>query len=275
MRQRKQKQNKISDGIKKLVVVSDLHCGSKYAILPPDFELDTGNKIVHGNNAYHKWIWQCWTEAKEWIAAQVNGDEYAFLGNGDMIEGIHHRSNEHIMTLWEEHLQAAEQVLAPIVEPSSIAFFTLGTECHTLNLENTLASRLGAHGGLAKNKWLFDINGCLVDAAHHMVTTKRSYLAASGMGIEMGDAINEYAMSGHRVPKVFFRGHRHKGGTYSVNGHHFAVTGAWQGLTRYGHKVVGNALPVPSVIVADFTDPEFILIKEKKFITEQDEIIRI
>jgi hypothetical protein len=119
------------------------------------------------------------------------------------------------------------------------------------------------------------MHGCLVEAKHHMPVTGRAYLEASAMSIAMGNRRLNCLRAGHRVPQVFLRGHRHCGGSYSDGVGLFAVTGAWQLLTRHGHKVVPDSLPSPTVLILDWRGKahgELPQVHEIKFQLPQPEI---
>lgn len=243
------------DRIKLAVVVSDLHCGSDVGLLPLGAVTEKGNAI--GQNLCQQWLWSKWEEMLESVGSIVGDDPFALLINGDATEGIHHHSTEIVSAKISEHLQFAEQALAPLAQRAAHVFVSKGTECHTLNMESQLAARLCAEGLAARDKWQISINSCLIDMAHHMPATSRRYLEAGALSITLGNARLNYADAGHRLPKVFLRGHRHCGGYYS-NGHAaIGVTGGWQFLTRHGHKVVTDAIPHPSSLILDWrTVPE-------------------
>ena len=230
-----------------LLVISDTHCGSDVGLAPVEFKTGKGNIISHGSNALQAWLWatyqRCLADAYEIIGK----NKFNLLINGDVIEGIHHRSPEVISTYWEEHLAIAEECLAPVAKKANETYVVKGTECHTLELENTLADRLGAVEGVAKEKWLFEMCGNLIDATHHISATGRSYLEGSALSIFMGNARQSYARAGHRVPEIFIRAHRHTPGYFTDGRGCISVTGAFQGLTRYAHKVVPDAISCPSV----------------------------
>lgn len=243
----------MSDKIKLLAVVSDLHCGSEVALAPPSFFLDNGNEVSHGKNIHQQWLWKNWMDAVGAVKKLAGKDPVALLLNGDAVEGVHHRNNAELMAAKiEEHIRMTEECLNPLLKLVSSRFVVKGTECHTRDIESLLADRIGAETSKAKDKWLLKINGCLVDAAHHMGTTSRAYLEASLMSIQMGNARLNYLRAGHEVPKVFLRAHRHCGGHYSDGQGLFAVTGAWQFLTRHGFKVVTDAIPRPSILLLDW-----------------------
>jgi hypothetical protein len=239
--------------IQNLVVVSDIHCGSSVGLATPETKTKAGNVISFGENIHQQWLWENWCKALEQVKEILDGSPSALLVNGDATEGVHHRNEaDLIAALIETHTDMAVDCLRPLSKLCKKTFVTLGTECHTKHMEDTLAEKLGAVESKAKDKWHFSINGCEIDAAHHMPTTSRAYLEASHLSICMGNARQNYLRVGHSVPKVFLRGHRHCGGYYSDGSGLFGVTGAWQFLTRHGHKVVTDSIPRPSMLVLDW-----------------------
>lgn len=238
-----------------LIVVSDIHCGSNVGLAAPETKTKSGNVISFGDNLCQQWLWEKWCEGVERVKNIIGKDKAVLLVNGDATEGVHHsNSADVIAALIETHTEMAEECLRPFSAMCSSTLVTLGTECHTKHMEDTLAEKLGAVGKKARDKWHFSIHGCEIDAAHHMPTTSRAYLEASHLSICMGNARQNYLRAGHSVPKVYLRGHRHCGGHYSDGAGLFGVTGAWQFLTRHGHKVVTDSIPRPSILVLDWRD---------------------
>ena len=230
-----------------LLVISDTHCGSDVGLAPVEFKTQKGNIVSHGANALQAWLWATYQKCLKDAYDIIGRNSFNLLINGDAIEGIHHRSPEVISQYWDEHLAMAEECLTPVAKKANETYVVKGTECHTLNLEDALASRLGAVEGTAKEKWLFKMNDHLIDATHHISATQRAYLEGSALSIFMGNARQNYARAKHEIPHIFLRAHRHTPGFYSDGRSCISVTGAFQGLTRYGHKVVPDALPCPSV----------------------------
>ena len=52
---------------KAILVVSDLHCGSIYGMLPPDFATQDGAPKVP--NAGQKYLWECWLDLAKRVAS--------------------------------------------------------------------------------------------------------------------------------------------------------------------------------------------------------------
>lgn len=235
------------------VVVSDLHCGSVVGLSPPQTKTESGNIIGFGDNIHQEWLWQCWCEGIGRVKKIVGKSNAALFVNGDATEGVHHRNESSLIAAAiATHTKMAQECLQPLVDICKKTFVVAGTECHTLNMETVLAEMLNAESGTARDKWLIRINGCLIDAAHHMTTTSRAYLEASAMSILMGNARLNYLRAGQEVPQIYLRAHRHCGGHFSDNQGLFVVTGAWQMLTRHGSKVVTDSIPRPTIAVLDW-----------------------
>lgn len=194
-----------------------------------------------------------WTEAIARVKKIIGDSKAILVMNGDATEGSHHKNgSELLVDDIERHTAMAAECLKSFVEMCEKTFVVRGTECHTLRMEDLLAEKLNAEGMEARDKWLIEVNGCLVDAAHHMPVSGRAYLEASALSIVMGNARLNYVRANQRVPNVFLRGHRHCGGHYNDGSGLIAVTGAFQMLTRHGHKVVTDSIPRPQVNVLDW-----------------------
>lgn len=236
-----------------LVVVSDLHCGSVVGLAPPETKTEHGNVIGFGDNIHQSWLWENWVSGISQVKKIIGKSKAALLVNGDATEGVHHRNESEITAaLIDTHCNQAAECLMPLTAMCKTTFVTAGTECHTKGMETKLADKLGAVDRKAKDEWLLEINGCLIDAKHHMTTSGRAYLEASAMSILMGNARLNRIRAGHRVPQVFLRAHRHCGGYFSDGQGLFGVTGAFQFLTRHGFKVVPDSVPRPTMLVLDW-----------------------
>jgi len=236
-----------------LVVVSDTHCGSVVGLAPPETKTEHGNMIGFGDNVHQEWLWENWLKTAKEAKEIIGKSKAAMLINGDATEGVHHRNEAEIVAAAIlTHTKMAIECLKPFLKMCGKRFVVAGTECHTRDMETFLANEIGAVESKAKDKWLFEINGCLIDAAHHMTTTSRAHLEAGAMSIMMGNARNNAVRSGHRVPSVFLRAHRHCGGYFSDGAGLWGVTGAWQFLTRHGFKVVTDSIPRPTALILDW-----------------------
>jgi hypothetical protein len=244
--------------IRVAVVLSDLHCGSTYGLLPPDFETLEGNKVEQ--NAVQKWLWTCWKDATEkWLPKLIGTDEFALIVNGDATEGIHHHSTEIISPELGDHLEAATITLKPLAEWASERFVTEGTEVHTKNIEHALAKSIKAKRDpdTTKAAWprlVLTIAGCRCVFQHHITTTSRPYLEASALSIHLGVEQLEAAKNGEPLPQVLCCAHRHRYGEFRDASGLCLVTPPWQLLTRFARKVVPSARTRPGIVVLDWRE---------------------
>lgn len=248
--------------IRHLIVVSDLHCGSSVAILPPDFTNIEGNAVKQ--NAIQRWYWQAWLEmCDEWLPAVTRGEPFALVLNGDLIDGLHHHTKEVVSLEIGDHIGIAIQILKPLSARAAATFVVEGTDCHSQNAEHGIARELEAIGpdGLAvadKGKsgaWRrldLTIAGLRCIFQHHITTSGRTWTEATGLGTALMNERLEAAAAGEVPPSVLISAHRHRPGVYQTSSGLSAVTGAWQALTRYARKVVPSARCWPSAIHLEF-----------------------
>ena len=248
----------MKDGIRLLVIVSDIHAGSTLAILPPDFETLEGNPVEQ--NATQKWLWEAWKDAtQKWLPDLLGKSPHALILNGDLREGIHHGTKQVISPEPADHDAAAIAILKPLADKAAKTFITLGTESHVGNSENSIAKALGAQRPPGKQRWAWDclslkVAGVRCVFRHHVSTSSRLYLRASALSINLGNEQLEAANNGEEIPQVVGYGHRH---TFDFYQRHNAIcftTPAWQVLSRFGQKVVGSARPQPGMVVLDWRD---------------------
>jgi hypothetical protein len=241
------------------VVVSDLHCGSKVALCPPEYEREDGS--IYKASPLQQWLWGCWEEAWVWAYDLIGDDEFALIVNGDVTEGNHHGTKE----IWAvddvDHMECAVEVLKPHAARAAKTLVSLGTECHTAGMEHAVARRLGAvpppganQKGGAWNRIDVDIAGTRCCFRHHITTTSRPYLEASALSIHLGVERLEAVNNGEDPPRVLGCAHRHRYGQFSDGEGLCFVTPPWQMLTRYGHKVVGGARTKPGLVLLDWRD---------------------
>lgn len=244
--------------IRLVVTLSDLHVGSTVGIMPPVLTSGEGNEI--NANPVQQWFWHCWLEAAEWIKQLAGDDPFLLVLNGDLIDGNHHQTTQILTPDAGEQPGWALEVLQPVTSQAAKIAVVSGTESHVRNAERYIGRALGAvtnpaAKGAAKYCWdrfECEAGGKLLVAMHHIGATSRPYLEASQLSIRLGVERQERQRAGHRVPDVLCFGHRHRHGFYSDGCAMVSVCGAWQALTRFGHKVVGSATCQPSIAAFDW-----------------------
>lgn len=238
-----------------VLVVSDLHCGSTVALMPPDFETIEGNKIEH--NAVQAFLWACWQDLAHWLQTETAGANYATVINGDVIEGDHHATKQIWSKDTSDHVAAAAAVLQPVLARSSHFFIVQGTECHTNNHEVSLGKILRAQNnpdtGLpAFGRLLLTVRGCRCAFSHHIGTATRGWTKATQLASVLSEERLQAVRNGEPPPQVICRAHRHDFGTYSDGRGTVIASPPWQMLTRFGHKVVPEARTQPGAYLLDW-----------------------
>lgn len=239
---------------KLVLLLSDLHIGSTVGLWPKGFVCNEGYEI--GQNQFQKWLWECWTDMLKWADGVIGKDDFELVLNGDLVDGIHHRTLQVMSPDVGDQTAAVLDVLGRFVGKASRIHVVKGTECHTRNDEIRLGKCLDATRDPLTGQHAWDVldlevNGTLYNFAHHISATARPYLEASAHSIALGALTMSRARTGKPVPSVMCRAHRHRHGIWTDGNQMSVICGAWQGLTRYGYRVVPDAVPQPSAVILD------------------------
>lgn len=231
--------------IEHLLVVSDLHCGSTIGLMPYRHERRVAKTVIEGNPV-QRWYWDQWQElADVWLPDVAQGVPYAIVYNGDLIDGNHHKTKEIVSPDELDHSDIAIRCCEYLGKGASASIVVEGTECHTKESEHNIAKALKAVGPLGGvGAWpRFDaiVGKHRVIAQHHISTSIRPWTEATGLGVALSNEQIEACRAGERMPTVLCSAHRHRPGLYQTSSGISLVTGAWQGLTRHGYKVVPSA----------------------------------
>jgi hypothetical protein len=227
-------------------VVSDLHCGSFYGLHPPGFVNRQNTEIAQ--NSGQEFLWECWLDFCD-RAAAFKPD--FLIVNGDVIEGPQHKEQGASVTLHhpDDQADAAIATLRFLTGrlPLCKIYFTQGTPYHVghwNSTEEAIARAVGATpywslgvGDLCREVLWLDVEGVIIEAAHHISTSSGFYRATA-----MDRELQWSAMSGKDaakgVPKVALtvRSHAHN---YNDVGHATKqgfTTPCWQLQTRHARK---------------------------------------
>lgn len=247
--------------INNLVVVSDLHCGCRLGLCPPEgAKLDDGG--TYKPSAFQKKVWKYWRCFwDEFVPEATKGEPYAIVVNGDAREGIHHRSTTPISHNEEDQEEIAYQVMKPLVDLCKGRFYLVrGTEAHvgaSAISEERLGKRLGAipnqEGQRARYELWIRVGPRLVHLLHHIGTTGSAAYEATAVHKELTESFAEAARWGREAPDIIVRSHRHRHiETTIATGHAdetsratAVVTPAWQGKTPFAWKIPGARLSTP------------------------------
>jgi hypothetical protein len=168
--------------IRRIGVVSDLHVGSVYGLLPTGFVSSSGAPITQ--NIGQKYLWQCWQD----MAANI-GPLDGLIVNGDSIDGEQHkqRGTELCLSRLEDQTEAAVACLSYLITTAKIpkTYVLSGTVYHDSisgrEAEN-VAQRIGAqqYQGLGAGRYCrdmidLDVDGVVINAMHGLPTSGALY----------------------------------------------------------------------------------------------------
>lgn len=247
-------------GIKKIVVLSDLHCGSAVGLLPPALA-ETEDTLALRQNKVQEWLWRCWSDfTNRWLPIVLGGDPYALVVNGDLIDGVHHGTTQVIPDVVVQ-AKIARSLLTPLAFAAKATYVVRGTECHTRQSETIIGEWLGAKQEPGTKSFAWDnltlkANGCPVSFSHHITTAAKPWSESAALANHLVAEQFRAQNRGWETPKVVVRSHRHVYGTFENGGGMMVVTPSWQAMTRYAKAVTADNVSTIGGVVLDFTGDE-------------------
>jgi hypothetical protein len=233
--------------MKRGIVVSDLHCGSIYGLLPPNFETFEG--VPRTQNPGQQYLWQCWCD---FIRRARDFHPDFVIVNGDCVDGSQYRNEGAELALldWRDQRLAAVaclQQLRNYVGKKAKFYFTQGTPYHVGHYgdaEENIAESLDAEryqsvgtGRLCREVLWLDVDGVLIEAAHHITPSIGFYrLTALDREGQWSALSAKDATKGVPKSDILIRSHVH----YFAHAEHaskqIVTTPCWQLQTRYMRK---------------------------------------
>jgi hypothetical protein len=162
---------------KRLVVVSDLHCGHIFGLTPPDWRYNQ-------NTQHKKLIYTIQQELWDWFEVEINKCKpinYCVC-NGDAVEGPGKKNEIEISEPDMYYQEKMATHVLKFINPKEKFLLTYGTPYHvvsTLKHENVIADNLGTEIATSKD---FEIYGKSFNIKHH--TSKSSIAYGQGTLIQ-------------------------------------------------------------------------------------------
>jgi|SRR5579884_584196 len=224
-----------------LLVVSDLHCGSIYGLLPPGFTTSDGRVV--SPNAGQAYLWSCWSSLAEHVGKlKIAG----VIVNGDVVDGRQQaqRGTELCLPMIEDQAAAAEACLKFLRKHTGSAkwYFTQGTEYHDAKagrevevVARALNARpyVGAGTGRYCREVLdLEVDGVVSNFSHGISVSGGLYRATSPDREGVWSAL---AGKEGKVPKAdaVVRSHAHYFVHVEHESKHILITPCWQLQTRF------------------------------------------
>jgi len=170
----------------RVVVISDVHCGSHYAVFPPNyFDEDTGTMIIA--NEWQQKLYEEW----ERLANELSPVDIIVL-LGDVVEG--NETKAKFKTLILPNIQQQAKAFLKLMEPWKWRkiFVVIGTTYHVTSdgflIEDYIAHRLNAeihHNKRAFNDLPLEIKGKTVHFAHGISYSKVPHYQATPLAREL------------------------------------------------------------------------------------------
>jgi hypothetical protein len=168
-----------------------------------------------------------WIQRLDYFAALKSrlGARLVYIHNGDITEGVKHKSRQRISEDVEDHIALARIMLDPVVELADDAIFIRGTEAHAgigSSLEEAVASKWRDSGKvwqpaeankdddpLTHYRVNIDIDGVRFDLEHHVAGAARPWTKGGNIQRRAISAMYEAIAKGARLADYVIRGHTH------------------------------------------------------------------
>lgn len=140
----------------KIVIISDLHCGSYFGITPPSHQ-------VHDYSKIQKEAWDEYARVvKKWVSPDI------LIVNGDCIEGRQEKQGGAEVITTDRNVQSDMAVEAINKWQAKKVYMTYGTCYHTgagEDFEYTIAQKIGAR---IEGRLYLNIQGIVFDIRHQI-----------------------------------------------------------------------------------------------------------
>lgn len=225
---------------KRVLVISDTHCGHRVGLTPPDWQLRFSSQAEMKRNKWANFQHESW----KWFEAKKKeiGKVDLLITAGDTVDGEGYRSGgiEQITTDMNIQVDMATAVIKSINAKNVV--MVSGTPYHTGDgadfeeavARNVKATKYGDH------EWI-DVNGVMFDVKHHADSSSVPYGSATPL-------LKEWFLNGiwaeeNEQPRadILLRGHVHTfnyaGGALAGLPYLVATLPALQGMgSRYGAR---------------------------------------
>jgi hypothetical protein len=209
---------------KAVLVISDMHVGSVFGMMPPGFTTSEG--INPPLNMGQKYLLDCWEDIKTRLPKKID----VLVLNGDLVEGQAKLDEGRGLSENDPTFQeaAAIELLEPIARRSGVVYSAAGSKYHTgkgSRSEETIARQLGARPSMGKfcqpmvNFTVSNSRFC----CHHNQPLSTRY-RSTALESEIGYALEYSGRTEERSPDVFVLSHLHWGFGMWREAKHMAVS---------------------------------------------------
>lgn len=202
-----------------VAIVSDPHGGSRYGLCIPDRVKLTGGDQgppyyvpSRGQRALSKLWRQFWW----WATKVTGGGPDAVVVNGDILEGVHHRTTTLVSNNLKDQRGVAEANLR-IISPKSRLYIVKGTPAHDSeegeaieSVAKNLNAVPSASGQFTRGELWLGFGGYLLHASHKISVSTSPVSEATALVTQLVKAAVDGGRWGKRPPDVIARAHVHR-----------------------------------------------------------------
>jgi len=221
-----------------VIIVSDLHVGSRWAIFPPGFQLSTGE--TYQLNEGQQYLYESWCHMQDNLPRRFD----ALIINGEHTHGQNPKEDARDLIEQDPEWQAraAVELLQPLTKRARVTLVTQGSRYHTSpggRADEACAHLLKAYpapdGHYAWTWALWNIDGILLDVAHRQSVTIRY----GGMPLEREQQFDRMSadIKGGSAD-IIIRAHTHTYKFLNIDGELSVSTPAWTLQDRYAKTTI-------------------------------------
>lgn len=229
-----------------ITVLSDLHINSTVGLCSEIVKLDDGGSYRSSKN--QDWLRESYYHFLKFLVPYNAGaDKRVLVINGDIVDyPSKYSSHQNITKNTSDIIKHSLELLSLANGSDTRIFVVRGTEAHVGNageVEETIAREIEAEvdevTGL-HSRWnlQLDVNGCLIDFAHHGRIGGRPWNRNSPLYSLGAEMIVEAEKNSRVYPDLVIRSHHH---TYADTENALPVrviqTPCWQLNTAYAHRM--------------------------------------
>ena len=227
------------DKEKRITIVSDLHAGSRFAPVPPQYRLH-GADAVDAAHKTQDYLYKCW---EHFVKTCPPAD--TLLLNGDMFDGedVKDRGQGVITTSLHQQGRMAEGMLAELCMKHRRTIVVRGTAYHeSVEVIESLAKSLDAvehsPGKFSSEIWEWEFCGLRFQATHHI---SMWLYQAGAADKEAGLYLAAVAQGKTNPANVLIRSQVHTKRITKTRGMWVINTPCWKVLNTYAVKKLGSA----------------------------------
>jgi len=245
--------------MKRILVISDLHCGSLVGLTPPSDQSSKDTK-------WGKTQRTCWDFYKKQVNLFKPYD--VVIVNGDAVHGDAKKDGG-TMLITTDRVEQAEMAAKCIIEPDcNVVRLTYGTPFHTGNqedFEGIIAMSLRATGMDAKicSHGFYSIGGKNFNVKHKVASSGVSYGRLTPVAKEINWNRAWAARGEEAKADVLIRSHVHYFGEVKLDGCVGITTPSLQGLgDKYGSRQCSGTVDF-GIVVIDILDDGIVIVRER------------